>query len=121
MPLSRRSFLTVAGGRDDASPSSAFMAARGREAAVAEGNTDAGAAEPALIRISSNENPLGPGPTAVQAFVRAFQDAGRYPTNARPSMGDLRDTIYTHPSSTEAFNDVLGVGLREAVEAPAGV
>jgi pyruvate/2-oxoglutarate dehydrogenase complex dihydrolipoamide dehydrogenase (E3) component len=33
--------------------------------------------------------------------------------------GELRDTIYTHPSSTEAFNDVLGVGLREAVESPA--
>jgi pyruvate/2-oxoglutarate dehydrogenase complex dihydrolipoamide dehydrogenase (E3) component len=32
---------------------------------------------------------------------------------------ELRDTIYTHPSSTEAFNDVLGVGLRDAIEAPA--
>jgi probable pyridine nucleotide-disulfide oxidoreductase len=32
---------------------------------------------------------------------------------------ELRDTIYTHPSSTEAFNDVLGVGLRDAVEGPA--
>jgi histidinol-phosphate aminotransferase len=118
MPLSRRSFLTVAGGRDDASPSSAFMAARGREAAVAEGNTDAGAAEPAHIRISSNENPLGPGPTAVQAFVRAFQDAGRYPTNARPSMGDLRDTI-ARKVSVRPENVALGAGswelLRTAV------
>jgi hypothetical protein len=32
---------------------------------------------------------------------------------------ELRDTIYTHPSSTEAFNDVLGVGLRDAIEGPA--
>jgi pyruvate/2-oxoglutarate dehydrogenase complex dihydrolipoamide dehydrogenase (E3) component len=32
---------------------------------------------------------------------------------------ELRDTIFTHPSSMEAFNDVLGVGLREAVEDPA--
>jgi hypothetical protein len=32
---------------------------------------------------------------------------------------ELRDTIYTHPSSTEAFNDVLGVGLRDAVESRA--
>jgi histidinol-phosphate aminotransferase len=118
MPLSRRSFLTVAAREDDASPSSAFMAARGREAAVAEGDADAGAAEPAVIRISSNENPLGPGTTAVQAFVRAFQDAGRYPTNARPSMGDLRDTI-ARKVSVRPENIALGAGswelLRTAV------
>jgi histidinol-phosphate aminotransferase len=118
MPLSRRSFLTVAARGDDASPSSAFMAARGREAAVAEGDADAGAAEPVVIRISSNENPLGPGTTAVQAFVRAFQDAGRYPTNARPSMGDLRDTI-ARKVSVRPENIALGAGswelLRTAV------
>jgi pyruvate/2-oxoglutarate dehydrogenase complex dihydrolipoamide dehydrogenase (E3) component len=32
---------------------------------------------------------------------------------------ELRDAIHTHPSSTEAFNDVLGVGLRDVVEGPA--
>jgi pyruvate/2-oxoglutarate dehydrogenase complex dihydrolipoamide dehydrogenase (E3) component len=31
---------------------------------------------------------------------------------------ELRDTIYMHPSSTEAFNDVLGVGLRDVVKDP---
>ncbi len=121
MPLSRRSFLTVAGRADDGSPSHAFMAARGREAAVAEGvdtGGDAGAAEAPPIRISSNENPLGPGSAAVQAFVRAFQDAGRYPTNARPSMGDLRDTI-ARKVSVRPENVSLGAGswelLRTAV------
>jgi pyruvate/2-oxoglutarate dehydrogenase complex dihydrolipoamide dehydrogenase (E3) component len=31
----------------------------------------------------------------------------------------LRDANYSHPSSTEAFNDVLGVGVRDAIESPA--
>src|SRR5262245_61685195 len=115
MPLSRRSFLNVAGG---GSPSGAFLAARGREAAVAEGVDLAVPGDPALIKISSNENPLGPGPLAVQAYVRAFQDAGRYPTNARPSMGDLRETI-ARKQGVRPDNVSLGAGswelLRTAV------
>ena len=29
------------------------------------------------------------------------------------TAADLRDAIYTHPSSTEAFNDVLGAIVEE--------
>ena len=49
------------------------------------------AASPILL--DSNENPLGPGPAAMDALTRAFVDAGRYPSNARPSMTDLRAAI----------------------------
>lgn len=123
MLLSRRSFLDALGVREATPPTFALLAARGREAAVARGGTpQSGAVEapgdPAEIRISSNENPLGPSPAAVEAFVRAFQDAGRYPTNARPSVGDLRDTI-ARRLSVRPENVSLGAGswelLRTAV------
>ena len=83
MPVSRRSFLgAISPGTAAHSP--AFIAARGREAFTAGG---ASAAPPsdAKILLDSNENPLGPGPAAMEALTRAFVDAGRYPTNARPS------------------------------------
>ncbi|HET7292511.1 MAG TPA: aminotransferase class I/II-fold pyridoxal phosphate-dependent enzyme [Vicinamibacteria bacterium] len=118
MELSRRSFLDAFGVREAASLSAAFVAARGREAAVAEAAAVEAAGDPAEIRISSNENPLGPGPAAMEAFTRAFQDAGRYPTNARPSMGDLREAI-ARRLSVRAENVALGAGswelLRSAV------
>lgn len=51
-----------------------------------------------------------------QELINIVALAMRHGIKAR----ELRDTIYTHPSSTEAFNDVLGAGLRETVEGPAG-
>jgi histidinol-phosphate aminotransferase len=122
MLLSRRSFLDAVGLREAVPMSAALVAARGREAAVAATGAvgaDADLApDPAEIRISSNENPLGPGPAAMKAFVRAFEDAGRYPTNARPSMADLRDTI-ARRLSVRPENVALGAGswelLRTAV------
>ncbi len=122
MPLSRRAFLNVAGPVEAAPLSAALIAARGREAAFAGAGVAPaeaeGPADPAEIRISSNENPLGPGRAAMEALMRAFADAGRYPTNARPSMGDLRDTI-ARRLSVRPENVALGAGswelLRTAV------
>jgi len=122
MPLSRRSFLGSVGHREATPLSTAWVAARGREAAVAEGSSslDAEAApiNVAEIKIDSNENPLGPGPAAIEALTQAFKDAGRYPTNARPSMGDLRETI-ARRLSVRPENVALGSGswelLRNAV------
>src|SRR6185295_4379923 len=40
----------------------------------------AGEAAPEItVRISSNENPLGPGKVALDAIVAKFPEAGRYP------------------------------------------
>ncbi len=122
MLLSRRSFLDAVGLREAGPLSPAVVAARGREAAVAAGAPALGATDlpgdPAEIRISSNENPLGPGPAAMRAFVRAFEDAGRYPTNARPSMAELRHTV-ARRLSVRPENVALGAGswelLRTAV------
>lgn len=116
MPVSRRSFLGALR-PGTAAYSAAFVAARGREAFTAQG----GAASPpaaAAILLDSNENPLGPGPAAMDALTRAFADAGRYPTNARPSMADLRETI-ARRLSVKPENIALGAGsgelLRSAV------
>jgi histidinol-phosphate aminotransferase len=119
MPVSRRSFLgALSPGAAAYSP--AFVAARGREAFTAEPSSAAAAPEAtgAAIKLSSNENPLGPGAAAMDALTRAFVDAGRYPTNARPSMGDLRATI-ARRVGVQPENVTLGAGsgelLRSAV------
>ena len=70
----------------------------------------------AEIKIDSNENPLGPGRVAMEAFTRALSDAGRYPTNARPSMADLRETI-ARRNSVRPENVALGSGSWELLSA----
>jgi histidinol-phosphate aminotransferase len=94
------------------------VAARGREAATGGGAVASAPRDPAEIHIDSNENPLGPGPAALEALFRAFPDAGRYPTNARPSTADLREAI-SRRLSVRPENIALGSGswelLRTAV------
>jgi histidinol-phosphate aminotransferase len=86
MSLSRRRLFQ----RFGAAPlGSEWIAARGREAAVAEGSlvefaqAPRGAASSNIIRIASNENPLGPGQHVLDVIVGKFPEAGRYPFNAR--------------------------------------
>jgi histidinol-phosphate aminotransferase len=99
MPLSRRAFVRTLGSGRAVSPPGFRIAARGREALEAAlwpyGVDAAELAPPPAgeIHINSNENPLGPGPRAVEAIERAFGDAGRYPMNARPAMADLRSLL----------------------------
>jgi histidinol-phosphate aminotransferase len=111
MPVSRRSFLgAISPGT--AALSSAFVAARGREALTAAGVAAPGPRAAASILLDSNENPLGPGPAAMDALRGAFVDAGRYPTNARPSMADLREAI-ARRVSVKPENVALGAGSWE--------
>jgi len=86
MSLSRRRLFQ----RFGASPlQNEWIAARGREAAVAEGSAlefaqaPRGASNATTIRIASNENPLGPGQHVIDVIVGKFPEAGRYPFNAR--------------------------------------
>ena len=99
MKTNRRSFLSFAGGGTAASPAALHaISARGREAWEAE-NGFRGAPvfvpppEADEIRISSNENPLGPGPAAVAALRGEYGSIMRYPMNARISGNDLRKRI----------------------------
>jgi histidinol-phosphate aminotransferase len=117
MPVSRRSFLGALKPATSALPL-AFVAARGREAAIAAGALNPPPLDASAILLDSNENPLGPGPAAMDALTRAFVDAGRYPSNARPNMADLRAAIASRVT-VKPENVALGAGsweiLRTAV------
>lgn len=116
MSVSRREFLA---GR--AVPrSGAFIAARGMEAYLAEAAQGAdgrpmvppGVTE---IRLSSNENPLGPGQAVLGAILGRFPEAGRYPVNSTPNDGALTAAI-ARQFKVKPENIVLGAGSQEILK-----
>jgi len=120
MPVSRRGFLQFArpGGER---LTGEFLAARGLEAHLAEAQAQGQRARPLLppgveeIRISSNENPLGPGRAALDAILGKFPEAGRYPFNSTPSEGDLQTAIAAK-FKIKPENIVLGAGSQEILK-----
>ena len=110
MALSRRAFVRTVG---LGGLSTAFITARGREGLLAAGFSDAEAqaamaaqAATGIIRISSNENPRGPSPAALEALRgRISFKVGRYPTN----IEELTDTI-AGMYGAKAENVWLGTG-----------
>lgn len=99
MKSTRRGFLSLAGvGGSTGAATLHAISARGREAWEAE-NGFRGAPmflpppEDDEVRISSNENPLGPGPAAVEGLRAAYGSIMRYPMNAATSDADLRQKI----------------------------
>ena len=128
MSVSRRGFLQGLGtGRTHAA---AFMAARGHEELMAEamqqGRQGGGRMRPNLppgveaIRISSNENPLGPGKAAIDAILGKFPEANRYPFNSTPLDADL-EILIARLNSAKRENVVLGVGSQELLKNAARV
>lgn len=116
MAVSRRAFvrnLTIA------APAAASLAARGREAWAAEHPLDDQQAQRAdgrlAIRLNSNECPLGPGASALQAIERAFAYSGRYPMNARPAIADLRARL-AKLNGLKPENVSLGAGSGEILD-----
>jgi histidinol-phosphate aminotransferase len=121
MSVSRRDLLQVLGSGPRGNISGAFLAARGLEAHLAEAQqsgrtaralTPPGAAE---IRISSNENPLGPGKVALDAILRQFPEAGRYPFNSTPSETDLVAAVAAK-FNAKPENVVMGAGSQEILK-----
>jgi histidinol-phosphate aminotransferase len=120
MPVSRRGFLRLVG--IDAGPlSGAFLSARGLEAHLAEAQAQGQRARPVLppgvdeIRISSNENPLGPGRAALDAILGKFPEAGRYPFNSTPADADLVAALAAK-YKVKPENVVLGAGSQEILK-----
>src|SRR5712692_8078842 len=66
----------------------------------------------AEIRISSNENPLGPGKAAIDAILGKFPEANRYPFNSSPLDADL-EILLGKLNFGKRENIVLGVGSQE--------
>jgi histidinol-phosphate aminotransferase len=100
----------------------AFLSARGLEAHFAEAQAQGQrAARPPLppgveeIRISSNENPLGPGKAALDAILGKFPEAGRYPFNSSPADAALV-TALADKFKVKAENIVLGAGSQEILK-----
>src|SRR5215467_8282762 len=129
MSVSRRGFLQGLGmGRS--SHAAAFMAARGHEEMMAEamqqGRQGGRGTRPNLppgvdvIRISSNENPLGPGKAAIDAILGKFPEANRYPFNSSPLDADL-EILIAKIYSAKRENVVLGVGSQELLKNSARV
>ena len=124
MSVTRRGLLTMfgAGGAWGGAVDGLALAARGLEAESAElwqgggrrGGAPAGDQPPA-IKLSSNENPTGPGRAVLDAIVGQFGDAGRYPFNSDPGEGKLIETIAAlHKVKTS--NVVLGAGSQEILK-----
>src|SRR6266404_5335200 len=125
MSVSRRGFLQGLGvGRT--SHASAFIAARGHEEYVAEAMQQGRPLRPNLppgveaIRISSNENPLGPGKAAIDAILGKFPEANRYPFNSTPLDADL-EILIARLNQGKRENVVLGVGSQELLKNAARV
>src|ERR671924_79354 len=118
MPISRRGFLRIVSPTGAMPVSGAFLSARGLEAHFAEAQMQGRRAKPLLppgveeIRISSNENPLGPGRAALDAILGKFPEAGRYPFNSSPSDSNLVDAIAAK-YKIKPENVVLGAGSQE--------
>ena len=121
MPVSRRGFLRLIGAADEAAYSGAFLSARGLEAHLAEAQAQGQRPRPVLppgvdeIRISSNENPLGPGKAVMDAILGKFPEAGRYPFNSSPTDSALISTI-AEKFKVKPENIVLGAGSQELLK-----
>ena len=119
MSLSRRALFGLGSGA--AAPVAQLVSARGREALVAELGPLAGESgiipppQDNEIRLSSNENPLGPPAPAMEAIRDAFKQSGRYPTNSQPSSADLVETL-AKSQGCDADNIVLGAGSGELLK-----
>jgi histidinol-phosphate aminotransferase len=126
MSVSRRGFLQGlrVGNVDHARE---WLAARGHEEFVAEamqqgrpGGMRRPDLPPGAIRISSNENPLGPGKVAIDAILGKFPEANRYPFNSSPLDADL-EILVAKIYNAKRENVVLGVGSQELLKNAARV
>ena len=120
MPVSRRGFLQLLRSPEEIA-TGAFLSARGLEAHFAEAQAQGRTPRPPLppgveeIRISSNENPLGPGKAALDAILGKFPEAGRYPFNSSPADSALVSAV-ADKYKIKPENVVLGAGSQEILK-----
>jgi histidinol-phosphate aminotransferase len=108
--LTRRTFVRSVGVGAAGAITSAWIGARGREDSLWSAfEPTLSAAEPNPIILSSNENPLGPGKTVLDAVQAAFGPAGARPGRYSGAAGDLVDAI-AKKFSVKPENVVLGCG-----------
>jgi len=100
----------------------AQILARGREAANGEGREFdwAQAADPKAIRLSSNENPVGPPRVAVDALIAALSEAPRYPSGSTQQAATRVAAFHSVPVDSVVLGCGSGEILRMAVYAWVG-
>jgi histidinol-phosphate aminotransferase len=110
MALTRRGFVRTAGIGAAGVLTSSWIGARGRENALwSTFEPTLGAVEPGLIVLASNENPIGPGATVLNAVKAAFGEGGRAPGRYSNAQRDLVDAI-AKKQGVKPENVVLGCG-----------
>ena len=107
MALSRRNFVRTVG---LGAAGAAFITARGRENMIWSAFEEPlHAVEPGMIVVSSNENPMGPGPKVLDAVRGAFGADGARPGRYSGSSRDLIDAL-AKKHGVKPENIVLGCG-----------
>jgi histidinol-phosphate aminotransferase len=110
MALSRRRFVQTVGFGAAGALTGSYIAGRGRENSVWSAfEPSLQAVEPGMICISSNENPMGPGKTVLDAVHAAFGPTGAQPGRYSGSADDLIQAI-TKKFNVKPENVVLGCG-----------
>ena len=94
MALTRRRFVRTAGIGAAGAVTGSWIGARGRENALwSLVEPTLQAIEPGVIVLASNENPVGPGATVLNAVKAAFGEGGRAPGRYSHDAGDLIDAV----------------------------
>jgi histidinol-phosphate aminotransferase len=110
MALTRRSFVRTVGIGTAGALGTSFIGARGRENFIWSAlESPVHAVEPGMIVISSNENPMGPGPKVIEAIRAAFGADGSRPGRYSGSSRDLIDVL-AKKHAVKPENIVIGCG-----------
>jgi histidinol-phosphate aminotransferase len=110
MTLSRRNFVRTVGIGAAGALTTSFIGARGRENFIWSAlEAPLEAAAPGTIIISSNENPMGPGPKVLDAIKAAFGADGSRPGRYSGTARDLIDAL-AKKHGVKPENIVLGCG-----------
>lgn len=113
MSLTRRRLFQQLVAREEPRINHEWISDRGREAGRAGTLEQAVQAGVQQVRISSNENPLGPGQHVLDAIVGKFPEAARYPFNAVQHEGQLPAAIAAKFPGATPENVVMGAGSGE--------
>jgi histidinol-phosphate aminotransferase len=110
MALTRRTFVRTVGIGAAGALGTSFIGARGRENFIWSAlEAPVHAVEPGMIVISSNENPMGPGPKVIDAIREAFGADGSRPGRYSGAGRDLIDVL-AKKHAVKPENIVLGCG-----------
>ena len=108
--LTRRKFVQTVGIGAAGAMAGSWIGARGRENSLWEAfEPTLQAIEPGVICLSSNENPLGPGQTVLDAVRKAFGPTGATPGRYSNASGALIEAI-AKKFNVKTENVVLGCG-----------